>query len=236
MVINPYQSRNFARCMNISCKTDRIDAKILCLFADTMKFEPTNYMDQKQEEMLELSSRRTQLMQEYVKEKTRFHGAHSRVIGSIKKHIKFLEQEIASVDDALKEYTLSDSDLSRKVEILKSVPGVGNVLAHTIIAYLPEIGTLSREAVSSLAGLAPMNQDSGNSKGKMRIQKGRIILRNSLYMPTLSASQSNVQIKKMYNRLIDAGKPAKVALTACMRKLLCILNSMVRDNRTWRLE
>ncbi len=135
-----------------------------------------------------------------VKEKTRLHGAHSRVIESIKKHIKFLEQELKAIEDVLKEHTLS------------------------------------REAVSSLAGLAPMNQDSGNSRGKMRIQKGRSVLRNSLYMPTLSATQSNVQIKKMYNRLIEAGKPAKVALTACMRKLLCILNSMVRENRTWRFE
>jgi transposase len=236
MVINPYQSRNFARCMNISCKTDKIDARILCLFAETMKFEPANYMDQKHEEMLELSSRRTQLMQEYIKEKTRLHGAHAQVIESIKKHIKFLEQELKSIEEALKEQTLSDTNLCRKLEILKSVPGVGDVLAQTIITYLPEIGTLSREAVSSLAGLAPMNQDSGNSRGKMRIQKGRSILRRSLYMPTLSAAQSNVQIKKMYNRLIEAGKPAKVALTACMRKLLCILNAMVRENRTWRFE
>ncbi len=129
-------------------------------------------------------------MQEYIKEKTRLHRAHAQVIGSIKKHIKFLEQELKTIEEALKEQILSDTNLFRKLEILKGVPGVGDVLAQTIITYLPEIGILSREAVSSLAGIAPM----------------------------------------------EAGKPAKVALTACMRKLLCILNSMVRENRTWRFE
>lgn len=122
--------------------------------------------------MLELSSRRTQLMQEYIKEKIRLHVAYPQVIGSIKKHINFLEQKLKAIEGTLKEQASSDTNLSRKLEVLKSVPGVGDVLAQAIITYLPEIGTLSREAVSSLAGLTPMNQDSGNSRESVFKKEG----------------------------------------------------------------
>lgn len=236
MVINPYQSRNFARCMNISCKTDKVDARILCLFGETMEFKATKSMDEEHEELVDLSTRRNQLMDELVREKNRLHVAGSRSIRSIQRNIKFLEKELYSIEADIKDLTLSNSDLSKKVEILKSAPGVGDVLAHSIITYMPEIGTLSREATSALAGLAPMNQDSGTVSGRRSIKRGRKSLRDSLYMPILSAIRSNKVIKKMYDRLIDAGKPAKVAITACMRKLLCILNSMIRENRTWEFE
>ena len=234
MIINPYQSRNFARSMNIACKTDKVDSKVLCLFGETHQFKVTKPMDETQEEMCELAGRREQLIQELIKEKTRLHGAHKRVVGSIKGHIRFLEQEIDKVDESFTHMMKSDSDLSNKMGILQSVPGVGVILSTSIIAHLSEIGTLSRGATGALAGLAPMNRDSGTMRGKRCIQKGRSSLRNSLYMPILNAIRNNEVIAKLYKRLSAAGKPSKVALTACMRKLLCILNAMIRENRKWQ--
>ena len=233
MVINPYQSRNFARSMNIECKTDKIDAKVLCLFGETFKFKATDPMDKTNEEMQELCSRRKQIMQELVAEKGRAHGAHKAVLKSIEKHIKFLKKEIETIDESLKKVTLSDDDLSRKVEILQSMPGVGATTSMSILTYLHEIGTLSRGKAACLAGLAPINNDSGTMRGKRSIKKGRKSLRDSLYMPIMNAVRYNEVLKKIYERLIKAGKPCKVAFVACMRKLLCILNTMVRENRKW---
>ena len=233
MVINPYQSRNFARSMNIQCKTDKVDAKVLCMFGETIKFKATAPMDKTNEEMHELCGRRTQIMQELVAEKGRLHGAHKKVLKSIESHIKFLKNEIETIDEELKKITSDDDDLSRKSEILRTVPGVGPVLAMSVLTYLPEIGTLSRGETGCLAGLAPMNNESGTMRGKRSIKKGRKPLRDSLYMPIMNAVRHNDVLIKVYKRLIEAGKPCKVAFVACMRKLLCILNAMIRENREW---
>jgi transposase len=235
MIINPYQSRNFARAMHLLCKTDKVDAKLLCLYGERMEFKESSNFSAEQEELLELARRKEQLQQELVRETNRLKVAHIRTEGSIKRAIKFFEEEIALVDEELVATTKKDEELNNKLEIMTSTPGIGKATAISLLAYLPEIGSLSRREVAALSGLAPVNRDSGTMKGKRSIQKGRGNIRHALYMPILNAIRNNPVIKKFYLHLKEQGKQGKVALTACMRKLITILNLMIKNGTKWHI-
>lgn len=235
MVVNPYQSRNFARAMNLICKTDKVDAKLLCLYGCKMDFKQSYVRTNEQEELDELSRRKDQLQGDLVREKNRLSGSRGSVAGSIKAHIKFLEESIKEVEQELEAKIEGDPELNNKLEILTTVPGIGKVSALYLLSYMPELGKLGRNQICALSGLAPVNRDSGTMKGKRSIQKGRLSVRKSLYMPILNAIRSNAKIKSFYLRLKEQGKPSKVALTACMRKMISILNQMIKNNTKWRV-
>lgn len=235
MVINPYQSRNFARALNLICKTDKVDAKMLCEYGQTMRFNKSKEPNPTQELLLELHQRRSQLQGDLVRETNRLKVAHEFLLTQIKQHINFLKQQITTVEQELETIVEQDPTLQNKLEILTSAPGVGKLLALTLLSCLPELGTVSRNQISALTGLAPINNDSGKSQGTRSIQKGRPKVRQSLYMPVLSAIRSNPTIKKFYHHLKSQGKPGKVTITACMRKLITILNLMLKNNTKWNI-
>lgn len=234
MVINPYQSRHFAHAMNIACKTDKVDAKVLCSYGQRMDFLETPANNDQQEILNELAHRKTQLQSELTREKNRLQGAHEFVKSSIEKNIKFLKKAIENIDKELEKQAKKDADIQKKLEILTSVPGIGTASALTLLANLPELGQLSRREIASLGGLAPMNCDSGTVAGKRSIQKGRLPVRQALYMPILSAIQNNLLIRDFNARLKANGKPGLVAATACMRKMLTILNHMLKHGTKWK--
>jgi transposase len=233
MIVNPYQSRNFARAMHLLCKTDKVDAKLLCIYGSKMDFKQSYIRSNDQEELDELSRRKEQLQSDLVREKNRVNGSRGSIAGSIKAHIKFLEESIKDIDEELESKVTEDKELNDKLEILTSVPGVGKVTAISLLSYMPELGKLGRNQICALSGLAPINCDSGTMKGRRSIQRGRLIIRQALYMPILNAIRNNPIIKVFYNRLKDAGKNGKVALTACMRKMIAILNLMIKNNTKW---
>ncbi len=236
MVINPYQSRNFAKAMNLNCKTDKVDARMLCSYGQAMEFENTKVLDPEQELLVELSRRKEQLQGDLVREANRLKVAHKELINSIEHHINFLKQQISDIDNQLNEAVVNNPELKQKLDILTSVPGIGKISALTLIAQLPELGFVSRRQISSLTALAPINNDSGKMKGRRSINnKGRIMIRRSLYMPILSAIRNNPTIKKFYHHLKQQGKESKVAIIACMRKLITILNLMLKNNTKWNL-
>jgi transposase len=235
MVINPYQSRNFARAMNLNCKTDKVDAKMLCLYGQTIPFKNKKTLSPKQELLQELSRRKEQLLGDYVREVNRLKSAHQNLTAAIQQHIDFIKDRITDLDQELNNIVIQDSALKQKLEILTSTPGVGKTSALTLLSCLPELGLVSRRQISSLTGLAPINNDSGTSKGKRSIQKGRKQVRQSLYMPILNAIRNNHTIKKFYQHLKQQGKAGKVAITACMRKLITILNLMLKNNTKWEI-
>lgn len=235
MVVNPYRSRNFARAMNLTCKTDKIDAKMLCAYGQTMQFNKTKEPNPEQELLLELSQRKSQLQGDLVRETNRLKVAHKALSCLVEQHINFLKQQITLVEQELETMVAKDSVLQNKLEILTSTPGVGKALALTLLSCLPELGSVSRNQISALTGLAPINNDSGKSKGRRSIQKGRSKVRQSLYMPILSAIRSNSTIKKFYQHLKAQGKQGKVAIVACMRKLITILNLMLKNNTKWEI-
>jgi transposase len=167
-------------------------------------------------------------------EKNRFRGKTHSVQSGIKEHIKWLEAQLKEIESQIKDAIASDEDWQQQQQLLTSVPGVGEVVATTLISSLPELGKLSHKSISYLVGLAPLNRDSGKSRGKRKIWGGRANVRCVLYMATLVAVRFNPVIKDFYQRLLDRGKLKKVALTACMHKLLILLNAMVRDSQTWQ--
>jgi transposase len=234
VVVNPRQVRDFARAKGKLAKTDNIDASILAEFACDIHPEVRPPTDKQTEEIKAMMGRRQQIMVMITMEKNRLHSAGLRVKPSIHEHTKWLQQELKSLDKDL-ENMIQDSPVWReKDSLFKSVPGVGPVLSMTLLGVFPEMGKLTRKQIAALAGVAPFNRDSGMFRGKRTIKGGRVRVRPPLYMATLSATRSNPVIKEYYNHLLEKGKAKKVALTACMRKLLVILNAIVRDNRPWR--
>ncbi len=234
-VINPRLVRDFARATGRLAKTDSIDAQVLASYASTLRPEVRDLPDREVDELKALSTRRRQLIQMIVAEKNRLSLAEESVRESIESHIKWLEEELERVNSDLSKLIEKSPSLKRKEGIIRSVPGVGPVLCASLLSGLPELGTLDRKRIASLAGLAPFNRDSGRFRGKRCIFGGRSSVRASLYMATLVATRHNPTIKAFYDRLIEAGKPPKVALTACMRKMLVILNSMVKNHSHWRV-
>jgi transposase len=232
-MVNPRQVRDFARATGRLAKTDRLDAQVLAHFATAVRPTPYLLPDAQTQELTALLTRRHQVVEMLTAEKNRLRTARESVHRRVQDHIRWLEQELADLDDDL-EHTLRESPLWReKDNLLRGVPGIGRVVSITLLADLPELGTLSRHQIAALVGVAPLNRDSGRFRGKRMVWGGRARVRAALYMAALTASQHNPIIKAFYHRLCGAGKARKVALTACMRKLLIILNSMVKHQQTW---
>jgi len=233
-IVNPLQVRNFARCTGKLAKTDAIDALVLAHFGQAIRPQPRPIADAQTQEFRALIARRRQLIEIGTAEKNRLHSAQgSKIRASIEEHIAWISKQIKTIDKDL-DQAIKISDVWRvKDDILQSAPGVGPVLAHTLITDLPELGNLNRKQIAALVGIAPLNRDSGSFSGKRRIWGGRATVRAALYMNALVAARHNPVIRTFYQRLLAKGKPQKVALTACMRKLLLILNGMVRDQTSW---
>lgn len=235
-VINPRQVRDFAKALGKLAKTDQIDAKVIALFGSKIQPKANVVYDENQQELSEYQTRRRQLVDMITMEKNRLDKASRYTKKSIKRIIKSLEKELEEVNEALKYSIQDDPETARKDSLLKTIKGVGSVVAAGIIAELPELGHLNSKQISALAGLAPLNCDSGNMRGNRRIWGGRSCIRRVLYMATLVAIRHNHTIKIFYDRLCSAGKKKKTAIVACMHKLLIIMNAMVKNNEPWRLE
>jgi len=233
-VVNPRQVRDFAKALGRLAKTDGIDAQTLALFAQRVQPRPTEKMPERQQELDALVTRRRQLVGVRSMEKMRRPQAvHKAASRSIDKMLKVLDQQIAALDKAITRLIEADDDWRAKRDLIESVPGVGPTTSATLVAELPELGRLNRQEIASLAGLAPFNDDSGKFRGQRRIRGGRGALRATLYMAALTAKRCNEKLRAFAERLHKAGKPFKVVITACMRKLLTILNTLVRSGKPW---
>lgn len=233
-IVNPRQVRDFARATGKLAKTDRIDARILARFAEMVRPEVRPLKDEQVQELSALISRRRQIVEMLTAEKNRLTTAPKRIQKDIKAHIQWLEKRLDNVDDEIQKRIKASPIWREKEAILQSVPGVGPVLSASLLCDLPELGRLNRRQVAALVGVAPLNRDSGLFRGKRKVWGGRANIRAVLYMATLSSVRANSVLKLFYNRLCGEGKPPKVALTACMRKLITILNSMIKNNTPWR--
>ena len=233
VVINPRQVRDFARATGQLAKTDRLDASVIAHFGEAVKPSPRPLPDAQSQALSALLTRRRQVVGMITSEENRLHTASRPMRRQIQRHLAWLEKSLTTLDADLGD-SLRESPLWReKDNLLRSVPGVGPVLSVTLLAELPELGTLDRTQIASLVGVAPLNRDSGTLRGKRTVWGGRARLRATLYMGTLVATRYNPDIKTFYQRLCAAGKPKKLALTACMRKLLSILNSMLKHGTQW---
>lgn len=236
VVINPRQVRDFARATGQLAKTDRLDAQVLAHFAEAIRPPIRPVPDEQTQALAALVARRRQLIEMLTAEKNRLRLAARPIQKRVQAHIAWLEKELATTTTDLTT-TMRDSPVWReKEEVLRSVPGVGPVLTTTLLANLPELGTLTRKEVAALAGVAPFPRDSGTLKGRRAIWGGRAHVRAALYMAALVATRKNPVIRTFYQRLCQAGKAKKLALTACMRKLLTILNAMLKSGTAWRHE
>lgn len=232
-VINPRQARDFAKSLGRLAKTDRIDAGVLARFGEAVRPEPRKLSDEQTVQLQALMVRRRQLLEMIVAEKNRVSLSHTSVRPRLIEHIAWLENELAEIDQDLRDQ-LQKSPLWRdKDDLLRSVPGVGAVTSTTLLAELPELGQLNRKKIAALVGVAPYNCDSGQMHGKRAIWGGRAAVRTALYMATLSATRYNSVIRAHYKHLKDEGKSSKVALVACMRKLLTILNAIIHSGMAW---
>jgi transposase len=235
VVVNPRQIRDFARSMGRLAKTDRIDAEVIALFAERVRPELRPLPDAAARELDELVTRRRQVIEMIVAEGNRARRLASRRLKKrIDRHLEVLQKELTEIERELDD-TIRRSPIWRETEdLLKSVPGIGNATARTLLAELPELGTLGRRQIAALAGVAPFNRDSGTFRGRRMIGGGRAGVRATLYMAALVASRHNPVIAAFYQRLLAAGKPKKTALVACMRKLLTILNAILRHRTPWQ--
>ena len=233
VVVNPRQVRDFAKATGTLAKTDTLDAGVLAHFADAVRPEVRPLKDAETQVLNSLTARRRQVMTMLVSEKNRLGTAIGAVSPRIEAHIAWLEQELNDLDKGLRQ-TLRRSPVWReKDDLLRTVPGVGEQLSLTLLANLPELGTLNRRQIAALVGVAPYNRDSGALRGKRAVWGGRSRVRAVLYMGALVASRHNPAIRDFYQRLLAAGKPKKVALVASMRKLLVILNGMLKHGSSW---
>lgn len=233
-VVNPRQVRDFAKAMGTLAKTDALDAKVIALFAERVQPRPSALVHQRQHELEELVARRRQLIEHRTAEKNRQRQSLSKPVQkSLTRSLKALEQDLEVIDAAIFQLVASDDDWQNRRQMLEGVPGIAGVTAVSLVAELPELGQLNRQKIAALVGLAPLNRDSGQFRGRRTIFGGRATVRCALYMAALSAAQHNPVIKLFSDRLKAAGKPPKVVLIACMRKLLIILNAMIRTNTPW---
>jgi transposase len=235
-VVNPRQVRDFAKATGRLAKTDCIDATVLAHFGEAIGPMPKDKVLQEQLELLQLQQRRKQLVDMLVMEKNRLHTASEKIKKHIEKSITFLKKQLKTIEEKIAMDIAQNKELSEKSELLATTKGVGVVTAAVLITELPELGKLSHKEIAALVGVAPLNRDSGTMKGKRSIWGGRGSVRTTLYMATLTAIQFNPAIKAFYKRLCDAGKLKKVALIACMRKLLTVLNAMVKNNTCWNVQ
>ncbi|HEU4588738.1 MAG TPA: IS110 family transposase [Gemmatimonadales bacterium] len=233
VVANPRQVRDFARATGQLAKTDAIDAQVLALFAERVRPAPRPLPDAAAQALDAVLTRRRQLREMLVAERNRLGFARAPVRQGIQQHIRWLEHQLGDVDDELGQLIEHSPVWRARDNLLQSVPGVGPILSRTLLGELPELGRLSRKEIAALVGVAPLARDSGTLRGKRLVWGGRAPVRAALYMGALVATRWNPVIRAFSQRLRAAGKPAKVALVACMRKLLTILNAMVRSNTTW---
>jgi transposase len=231
---NPRQARDFARATGELAKTDPIDAGVLARYAGQLR--PRMAATVPENEALEaMKQRREQLVQMLTAERNRLAGPRTNewMRRQIQEHIDWLERELRALEDELRRAITTDTTLGPRDRLLRSAVGVGPVLATVLLVDLPELGRLGHKEISALVGVVPFNRDSGARRGERSIWGGRADVRHALFMPTLSATRHNPVIRALYHRLREAGKPHKVALVACMHKLLIILNAMLRDGRPW---
>ena len=233
VMVNPRQVRDFAKATGRLAKTDAIDAQVLAHFAEAIRPPVRPLPDSDTQELHSLTARRTQMVEMLVAEKNRLGRASRTVAPRIQAHIQWLEQELEDLDQGLQQTLRRSPAWREQDDLLRSVPGVGPQLSVTLLADLPELGTLGRRQIAALVGVAPMNRDSGNMRGRRTVSGGRARIRAVLYMGAMVASRHNPVIRSFYQRLLAAGKPKKLALTACMRKLLTMLNSMVKNGQRW---
>lgn len=234
VVVNPRQVRDFARATGQLAKTDALDAHILAHFAEVIRPQVRPLPDAQTQALAALTTRRRQLVEMLTSEKNRLRTAAPAIRKSLCTHVAWLQRERTQLDTALAQ-AIQDSPVWRaKDDLLRSVPGVGPVLTTTVLANLPELGTLTNKQIAALAGVAPLNRDSGTLHGKRMVWGGRAQVRATLYMAAIVATRYNPTIKTFYQRLCGLGKAKKVALVACMRKLLTILNAMLRSGTSWR--
>jgi transposase len=232
-VVNPRQVRDFAKAIGLLAKTDRIDAGVIARFGEATRPMPQGFNEQ-QEQLRELLVRRRQLVDHRVAEKNRRDQANSSLVrNSVRKSIEGIDKDLKRIDRAIVQLVESNDDWRGRYERLKSVPGVGAQTAATLMGELPELGRLNRQQVAALVGVAPFNRDSGQLRRRRTIWGGRATVRSGLYMAALSAKKHNPVIREFAARLLAKGKPPKVVLTACMRKLLVILNAMLRSDEMW---
>lgn len=234
-LVNPTRVRYFGKAQGQYAKTDKLDARLIASFAATMKPAARPLKSGEQAELARVVSRRRQLVKMTTMEKNRRATTQGAMREQLERTIVWLTAEINHLNERLKEMVNGCVSWQAKEKILQSVPGVGPITTLTLLAELPELGTLNRQQIAALVGLAPLNKDSGPQRGKRRIFGGRASVRCALYMAVLSARTWNPVIREFYERLLAKGKKEKVALTACMRKLLVILNAMMRDSKPWTL-
>lgn len=234
-VVNPRQIRDFARATGRLAKTDALDAQVIALFAERIRPEPRPISNADSQTLAELVARRRQVVEMIGMETNRLHQARNpRVQRMLKATLKTLKTQLAELDRDIDD-TIKQSPVWRAADdLLTSVPGVGDVTAHTLIADLPELGQLDRRRIAALVGVAPVNRDSGQMRGRRTIAGGRVDVRTALYMATLSATRWNPVISQHYRSLVERGRPKKVALVACMRRLLGILNAIIRTKTSWQ--
>jgi transposase len=234
-VVNPRQVRDYARALGILAKTDSIDAKVIARFGRDVKPRNIAAVPENQAELDQLVARRRQLVQARVAESHRLRDDMPKLVRqSVQRQLKSVAKDVERLDRAILELVRSDDDWKQRFDLLKGVPGVGDATAAALVAELPELGRLNRQAISALVGVAPYPDDSGRRQGRRSTRGGRRPLRSTLYMAALAAARFNPVIKGFADRLKRQGKQGKVIIVACMRKLLVILNTMVKQNSPWR--
>lgn len=232
--VNPGRVRDFAKSLGLRAKTDQLDAQVLAQFAATLHPAAVELPSADAQHLLALVARRRQILDMHTAEQNRLGTAAAAMRAHVQKHLTWLENEIKDLEREIHAQIKHHPDWQTKTDTLQTTPGVGRVTAFTLVAGLPELGHLNRKEIAALVGIAPMNRDSGRKRGKRFIQGGRAEIRSVLYMATLTAIRLNPVIKTFYERLVKAGKEKKVALTACMRKLLTILNAMLKHSQAWQ--
>jgi len=236
-VVNPRRVRDFADGIGRDAKTDPIDAAVIAFYAQVVKPQPQSAKSEDQKKLQALVQRRRQLLDLINQENNRLQQTTDQEIrGYIRKSLESLKKQVKTIDGRLAKSIRTDTENARKIEILESVKGLGPVAVSTLVAELPELGTLNRGQIAKLVGVAPLNNDSGQKSGQRRTFGGRSYVRRVLYMATLVATRFNPKIKAFYQRLLSEGKAKKVALTAAMRKLLTILNTLVKNDELWNEE
>lgn len=233
-IVNPARTRNFAKAVGQTAKTDKIDARIIAQFGATVKPRPSEAIDENTNKIKILTTRKRQLIAVRTAEKNRMeHCQDAFIEKSVRAVISMLDTQIREIEEQIARIIKDSSELKQKSDVLQSVPGIGESTAAVLVSGLPELGELNRRQIASLTGTAPINRDSGQFRGKRITGGGRSEVRTALYMPTLTAIRHNPVIREYYRRLVSAGKNKMVAVMACMRKLITILNSMVAKNEAW---
>lgn len=236
IIVNPISVRRYAQAIGVLAKTDRIDAQVIAQYAATLKPEFKPIPDKTSQKIKDLLVRRSQLLEMSTMEKNRLQILPKPLHRSIKSMLRMLQSQIETVTRQIEQEVAKVDQWRSKMEIMTSVPGVGKVLAYTFLSELPELGSLNRKEIAALVGVAPINRDSGKLNGKRRIRGGRHRVRTVMFMAMLSPIQCNPVFKRFYERLKAQGKIPKVALIACMRKMIVVLNTMIKNQESWRGE